>query len=258
MPPSRRRNTNAGLLRVPLRRLLPSSVYEFMRSKAHGDGYVPSAGSVRFGDLRRVTPLSRKWGKDRGRPVDRYYIENFLERNRLDVAGKVLEIGDNAYTLRFGAERVAHSDVLHVDEGHPGATIIGDITEADHIPSDEYDCVVFTQTLQLIFDSGAAIRTLHRILRPGGVLLCTFPGITHTGDRQWGESWYWSFTTKSARVLFERNFPDSTVAIESHGNVLAAAAFLYGMADVELTTEELDHHDSPYDMIITVRATKSP
>jgi SAM-dependent methyltransferase len=239
-----------------VKRLIPARLYAHLRAAARGEEYVSPPGAVRFGDLRRVAPLSRKWGKDRGRPVDRYYIENFLDRHRQDLRDRVLEVGDNAYTRIYGDGRVVQSDVLHVVEGTPGATFIGDITAADHIPGDAFDCVVFTQTLQLIFDAGAAIRTLHRILKPGGVLLCTFPGITPTGDREWGSSWYWSFTTRSAREIFARNFPTGEVTIESHGNVLAASAFLYGMADRELTRAELDHHDPPYDMIITVRAVK--
>jgi len=39
---------------------------------------------------------------------------------------------------------------------------------------------VFTQTLHLIYDVRSAIRTLHRVLKPGGVLLATFPGISQT------------------------------------------------------------------------------
>ena len=245
-----------GALKAGVRRLVPAPVYAYVRSAVKGVEYVPPTGSVRFGNLRRVSPLSRRWGLDRGRPVDRYYIERFLERHQGDIGGRVLEIGDNRYTVRFGGDRVVVSDILHVNEGHPEATIIGDITKADHIPSDSFDCIIFTQTLQLIFEAGAAVRTLHRILKPGGVLLCTFPGITHTGDREWGESWYWSFTTRSAGAVFERDFPNSRVAVESHGNVLAASAFLYGMADHELTPSELDHHDPPYDMVITVRAVK--
>ena len=243
-------------LKSGLRRLVPAPLYAYARSVAKGVEYIPPPGSVRFGSLRRVEPFSRRWGIDRGRPVDRYYIESFLERNAGDIRGRVLEIGDRRYTTRFGGDKVEVSDVLHVDENAPEATIIADLTAADHVPSDLFDCIVFTQTLQLIFDAGGAIRTLHRILKPGGVLLCTFPGITHTGDKDWGETWYWSFTTRSARALFEQNFPTGDVRIESHGNVLAATAFLYGLADSELTRGELDHHDPAYDMIIAIRARK--
>lgn len=217
----------------------------------------PRPGRVRFGSLRRTSPISRVWGRDRGRSLDRYYIEGFLDRQREDVRGRVLEVAEPTYTKEFGDDRVVRSDVLHVQEGNPAATIVADLTAADHIPDESFDCIILTQTLQLIFDVPAALRTLHRILTPGGVLLATFPGITHTGDADWQEHWCWSFTTTSARKLLHPVFGSDNVEIESHGNVLAATAFLYGLADAELRRDELDHHDPAYDMVITVRAVRN-
>ncbi|HEY8583155.1 MAG TPA: hypothetical protein VIL49_09400, partial [Capillimicrobium sp.] len=48
----------------------------------------------RFAGLWRRTPLSEAGGYDRGRPVDRVYIERFLDAHRADVRGTVLEVGD--------------------------------------------------------------------------------------------------------------------------------------------------------------------
>jgi hypothetical protein len=42
-----------------------------------------------------------------------------------------------------------------------------------------------------------------------------------------------------------------------HGNVLAAISFLHGLAAEELRPEELDHRDTDYELLITVRARKS-
>ena len=76
-------------------------------------------------------------------PIDRYYVEKFLTKEASSVHGRVLEIGDNAYTMQFGGNKVTQSDILHVKEGNPKATIIGDLTSADHIPSNAFDCVRF-------------------------------------------------------------------------------------------------------------------
>ena len=35
-------------------------------------------GLINFGDLRRLAPVSKEFGFERGLPVDRYYIEKFL------------------------------------------------------------------------------------------------------------------------------------------------------------------------------------
>lgn len=216
----------------------------------------PPVGRVQFGDLRRVTPISREFGYDRGLPIDRHYIENFLAEHAPDIRGRVLEIGDDSYTKRFGGERVTVRDVLHVVAGNPGATIVADLTDADHIPSNTFDCIILTQTLHLIYDVRAAIRTLHRILKPGGVLLATVPGITQTSVDEWEESWYWSFTHRSIRRLFAEWFPAENLSVEARGNVLAAIAFLHGLSTEELLPSELDYHDPQYQFLITVRAVK--
>jgi len=210
-------------------------------------------GAVRFGDLRRLTPVSGEWGFDRGTPVDRYYIERFLETHAADIRGRVLEVGDDSYTRRFGATRVTQADVLHVRGDDSNATIVADLAHGDVIPSASFDCVVLTQTLHLIYDVRAAIETLARILKPGGVLLATFPGISQIDRGEWKESWYWSFTTRSARRLFDECFGGS-VEIEAHGNVFTAVAFLHGLAFEELQPGELDLHDPAFELLITVRA----
>lgn len=213
-------------------------------------------GAVRLADLRRLTPISRHFGYDRGLPIDRHYIEGFLARNTADVRGRVLEVGDSTYTQRYGGRRVQQSDVLHVAPGHPAATIVADLAHADHIPSGLFDCIILTQTLHLIYDVRAALRTAWRILRPGGVLLATVPGISPVDHGAWGHSWYWSFTAEALRLLVEESFPSAETQIETHGNVLAACAFLQGLAVAELSSAELDHHDPHYQVIVALRAVK--
>ena len=216
----------------------------------------PAPGGIQFGTLRRVTPVSRMWGYDRGLPIDRYYIENFLARQSGDIRGRVLEIEDSTYTHRFGGNRVTRSDILHVVEGNPLATIVGDLADAPQIPSNIFDCIILTQTLQLIYDFRAAIQTLHRVIRPGGVVLVTFPGISQNNDRDWCDNWYWSFTPLSARRMFEEAFLPEEIKIQSFGNVLSASSFLFGLSAGELTREELEHAERGYEVTITLRASK--
>jgi SAM-dependent methyltransferase len=216
----------------------------------------PSVGEVRFGDLRRLSPISRDYGLDRGRPIDRYYIEKFLAGHADDIRGRVLEIKDSAYTRKFGSERVNVSDVLDIEEDNPHATIVADLTSADHVPSDTFDCIIFTQTLHVIYDLNAAVQTLQRILKPGGILLATFPGISKTSCARRDHYFYWALTTLSARRLFAEAFPAENVEIEAHGNVLAVIAFMQGLAVRDLRRRELDHQDPDYELLITLRAVK--
>ena len=244
-------------LRFWFRAFLPTSVLRLL-ARLRGYPYHPPVGRIRFGDLRRVTPISGSFGFDRGVPIDRYYIERFLAHCSRDIRGRVLEMGDPDYTGRFGGDRVTRNDVLHVSEGNPLATFVGDLTRADHIPSKAFDCVIVTQTLHLIYDVRAALGTLYRILKPDGVLLVTVPGVSQISRDQWGSSWYWSFTSLSIRRLLEEFFPAEAVEVESHGNVLAATAFLQGIAENELERPELDLRDPHYEVLITVRAAKPP
>ncbi|GAB4374229.1 MAG: hypothetical protein Kow00121_18340 [Elainellaceae cyanobacterium] len=216
----------------------------------------PPVGLVNFGNLRRVKPISREFGYDRGTPVDRYYIESFLTNYTNDIQGRVLEIGDDSYTRQFGGEQVKIRDVLHVNGNNPIATFVGDLTNADHIPDNTFDCFILTQTLHLIYDFRAALNTIHRILKPGGVLLATVPGISQISSDEWADYWYWAFTTLSVQRLFAELFPADHLQIEAHGNVLAATAFLQGLSWTELTRKELDYHDPCYQMLITIRAVK--
>lgn len=217
-----------------------------------------SRKTARFRCFQRVSPVSRRFGRDRGLPLDRYYIEKFLTRESSTIRGRVLEIGGNEYTRRFGGDRVETSDVLHVHAGHPSVTIVADLQSAPEIQSSSFDCIICTQTLQFIFDTVSVIRTLHRLLEPGGTVLVTAPGIAQLvrdDMTRFGE--YWRFTSQSLRRLFEGSFSPANVQVDAYGNVLVAAAFLYGLAAEDLRPQELAFSDPDYEVTIAVRATKS-
>jgi glycosyltransferase involved in cell wall biosynthesis/SAM-dependent methyltransferase len=245
----------------------PGSIYEFRlysdreRTRLLGAVTVgrvpdPGIGGESFGSLRRVVPLSRQFGFDRGQPIDRYYIDRFLAEHAADIHGRVLEIGESTYTRRFGGDRVARADVLHVEPGNPEATIVADLAAGEGIPDAAFDCVLLIQTLHLIFDFHAAVRTLERVLKPGGIVLATFPGLSQRSSDEWSNIWYWGFTSHSAARVFSAVFPAAEVSVGSCGNVLATSAFLYGLSAAELSATELDHVDDCYQTLVTVRARK--
>ncbi|NPU85317.1 MAG: methyltransferase [Syntrophaceae bacterium] len=189
--------------------------------------------------------------------MDRYYIESFLKRHSDDIKGRVLEIGDPGYTREFGGSKVERADVLHAIEGNPEATIVGDLSTGKGIPRSAFDCMILTQTLLCIYEVREAVANVYSALKPGGVLLATFPGISQISrydmDR-WGD--YWRFTTLSAQKMFGNVFPPEMIEVKAHGNVLVAVSFLHGLATEELTSNELDFHDPDYEVLITVRAVK--
>jgi SAM-dependent methyltransferase len=214
-------------------------------------------GALDWGDLRRMDPVSDRWGYDRGLPVDRYYIEGFLARHAADIRGRVLEIGDASYTHRFGGSRVTKADVLHIDPDAPEVTFVGDLADGSMLPDAAFDCIVLTQTLHLIFDHVAALRTLERILVPGGVLLLTVPGISNIATDEWGATWHYSFTHHALREACDGVFGAGHAAIESHGNVLSAVAFLHGLGHQELTPAELDEQHVEYSIVNAARVVKA-
>ena len=238
-----------------LRRLTPIPAFRWW-ARRHGVPFRFPLGRVRWGNLRRVEPLSRYFGAERGTPIDRYYIEGFLARHAADVRGRVLEVKDAAYTQRFGGGRVTRSDVLDIDQTNAEATIVADLADGAGIPSNAFDCIILTQVLQLVYDLPAAMRTLHRALRPGGVLLLTVPGISQLHYEALGHTWHWSFTEASVQRLLTAEFSPDAVTVTPYGNVLAAAALLYGVVLEEVRTGELDRRDPDYQVTLAARAVK--
>ncbi len=198
-----------------------------------------------------IKPVSNVFGFDRGTPIDRYYIENFLNINKQFIQGHVLEIGDNTYTKKLDTG-VTKSDVLNAVQSSK-ATIVGDLATGENIPDSAFDCIILTQTLQCIYDFKSGLKNAVNALKPGGTLLLTAPGICQISrydmDR-WGD--FWRFTDKSMKLLLSEFVPEDSVSVESFGNVGVAKAFLDGLAVHELSQEILDYRDNDYQVTLTV------
>lgn len=202
---------------------------------------------------RSLKPLSNKFGFDRGKPIDRYYIEKFLEENKKMIKGRCLEIVDNSYTLKFGGKRVTKSDVLDNNPKNSQANICGDLRNLTMIDNNTYDCLIITQTLGMIDDYEAAIKECHRILKPNCSLLVTVSSIGPVWDLEYS---IWRFTVAACQYVFGKYFKQNSLIVKSYGNVLVGQCFWVGMSMEEMTTEELEFNDPHFPCIITVKAVK--
>jgi SAM-dependent methyltransferase len=135
---------------------------------------------------------------------------------------------------------------------------VADLCEPDALPGGTFDCVLSTQVLMNVFEIRTGLANMHRALKPGGVLLITVTGVSAI-DRPERDRYvdYWRFTDRSLRRLLEELFPPEDVQVRAYGNVLAANAFLYGIAAEELKQAELDAHDPDYQVTVAGRAVKA-
>lgn len=245
-------------LPVPVRNAARRLVLRFPRALRRvvsaEDALLPP-GTVRWGSLRRTTPLSRSWGYDRGTPIDRAYIEEFLAERSEDVRGACLEVLNADYIHRFGGMRVTSSDVLDINPANTAATIVADLGEPDSLPAERFDCVIFTQTLHLVPDMRVAVANVWRAVAPGGVLLVTVPALGRHEARKGFHHDRWRVTKTGLEWLLSE-LPPGASDIKTYGNVLSCTAFLYGLAAEELRQDELAVSDREFPLIIGARVRK--
>lgn len=207
-------------------------------------------------NLKTVKPISRSFGFERGTPIDRIYIEDFLGKQKNHITGNTLEIAEDYYSKKFGVNVQKH-EILHATADNTNATIIGDLADINTLPKDRIDCFICTQTLNFIYDFKKAIQGGRHLLKKNGVMLVTVAGISQISrydmDR-WGD--FWRFNTLSMLTAFEEVFGKGQVEVDFYGNVLAATALLQGISAEELSQEELFFKDDDYQVTIVIKATK--
>jgi hypothetical protein len=205
----------------------------------------------RWGNLRRLAPFSANYGFDRGTPVDRYYLDGFLDRHRDLITGRVLEIQTDGHARRYGRDLEGVDTVDIIGEFRP--TYQCDLASSGLVvPSDRF---LLPNTLQHLRDVEGALHHALRVIKPGGVILASAAGfVPLTGDAPD----YWRLSARGWTEVLERVWKGCEVRVESHGNCLAAVAALLGLALEELRPDELDVHDPRYPVLTTVLCRKPP
>jgi hypothetical protein len=207
----------------------------------------------RWGNLRRTRPFSERFGMDRGTPVDRHYLQQFFEQHRRFITGDVLEVHQPFYTTRYGSG-VRTSHTVDIDP-RVRPTYVADLAApGDVIPAGRYDCFLLHNTLHLIADFEAALRTAARTVRPGGMVLAATPVLMPHSE----EIEYLRPCVAGWRTLAARAWPGYETTVKAHGNSLAATAAMLGLAAEELRPAELDAEDPFYPVLITAAARKPP
>jgi SAM-dependent methyltransferase len=222
---------------------------------------LPVVRWLRFATLRRMKPLRN--GAPTGTQVVRWYWARFLERHRGDIRGRALEIGTTETLKQFGGSSLERAEALDLDRHSPEVAIVADLSRADHVPGEQYDCFLNQFTMCSIYDVEAAMYHSIRLLKPGGVLLVNFWSVDYyfyrgldmgTGGVMYMHHW---FTPIQVHDLMARaGLGEKDYTLTTYGNLLTRFAFLINMPTEELSRKELEFQDPAHPLLIAVRVVR--
>lgn len=201
-----------------------------------------------------IEPLSDHYGLDRGTPLDRRFIETFLDERKGLIRGSVLEVEDDAYTTRYGGDRVSERTIVDINGSNPRATLIADLEQPASLSLENYDCIILTQTLHLLRQPGRCIENCYHALRRRGVLLATAPSVSRVSPT-YPDSDYWRFTPAGIAALFSRHWPGH-FTVHAKGNLRSCIGFLLGEVVEEVAPAVLDD-DPRFPLNVAVEAHKT-
>jgi SAM-dependent methyltransferase len=245
----------AVLARQAMARRVPPSLLPYARAARRRVERVVALRPVRWGSLRRRDPIGSDWGSKRGKPVDRYFIEDFLLSHRSAITGHVLEVKEDLYATRFG-HNVSAVDIVDIDPNNRKVTVLADLGVPHALPVERFDCIIVTQTLQFVGDLDQAFRSLYSALTPSGSLLLTVPSISRL-ERTLADVERWRFLPLGLEAMLRGCCPEADISVKGRGNQTAAIAFLSGLATRDLRSDELEH-DDPLCPLIVAAAVRRP
>ena len=195
-------------------------------------------------------PISEQFATERGKPIDRVYIEQFLFKYKKYIRGDVLEIEDSFYTRKYGGEKVEKSIVIDVGSADPSVDFNANIETGEGICDSVADCFILTQTLMYIYDLEAAAHNITRFLKIGGIALITCSCLSQNSRRcmdNYGS--YFNFNAAVFNKMFQ-NEKATIVDVGSYGNVKTALAHLAGMCAEDLQANDFEMDDRYYPLIV--------
>ncbi len=146
--------------------------------------------------------------------------------------------------------------MIDIDPRNLQAQLRADLSRPRSLPTETFDCIVLTQTLQLLADPATALTNCHQALHHDGALLVTVPCLGRISPSSRAQD-RWRFTPAGLWELFSAW--DGPVTVTGHGNLRVCLAALIGEAAEDLTPAELDHHDPDFPLVACAIAhRKSP
>ena len=122
--------------------------------------------------------LRRTECRPRGEPDFRQYLLRDFERTLADAGlngGRVLEIGGPYNSFGKHMPDYQFSYVSLYPSRDFDNVIVGDITQADHVPDESFDAILSVSVLEHVSKPARAAEHMTRILKPGGVMYHAAP-----------------------------------------------------------------------------------
>jgi SAM-dependent methyltransferase len=228
-----------GLPRPPP---LSASEFRSLLEELRERGFVaPDVNQIDWGDLRRARPMCPLFGFGRGTPIDRYYLDRFVDAIRDDVRGDVVEVGGRSKNREL--YRFASAGRYRGLDMHPLADVdlVGDIHDPALLPAASLDGLVAFNVLEHCKQPWIVVDNFKRWLRPGGKAFVMVPSSqrVHRVPED-----YWRPLPAALESMFGGW---SSRQLHVYGNPISALAAFQGIAVEELEPAELnaEHPDFP-------------
>lgn len=196
-------------------------------------------------------PISRQFGTERGAPIDRYYIEQFLKNHQEFIREDVLEIEDSTYTYKFSGEHLKKAIVMDVSSKEANITFNANLETGEGVQENIADCFILTQTLMYVFDLKTTAKSIGRLLKKGGVALITCSGISQNSRRCMDNyGCYFNFNKAVFEKMFEEEGDLQVLEVGSYGNVKTVSAHINGLCCEDLKEADFIPNDKYYPLIV--------
>ncbi|MTJ10986.1 methyltransferase domain-containing protein [Anabaena sp. UHCC 0204] len=206
--------------------------------------------TINWGDLKKTVPICQAFGLTRGTPVDRYYLSKFLTEIQPQIFGNILEIGGTPKDKDFYQVNPGTSyKILNIEAG-PGVDIVGDVHEEAIVEPNSFDSIIIFNVLEHCYAPWIAVENIQKWLKPGGKCFAMVPSAIRLHATPMD---YWRPLPDAFAWIF-RNFSQQKLYV--YGNPISVIASYHGIAQEELTAEELDAFHPDYPVATCIVAEK--